>query len=130
MFVWLPTGFGKSVCFELLLFVYDHKLGRVRTHTCSLVLVLSPLLTSLMVNQVTNLKLRGVSTAIISSSDKISTALQATEQDLRKCSSLFNIVPEAVLGHKWRDSIKKSEVSDRIMAIVIDEAHCVSKWWV
>ena len=71
MFVRLPTGFGKSVCFKLLPFVYDHKLGREGTKTCSLVLVLSPLI-SLMVNQVTNLKLRGVRTTIISGSDKIS----------------------------------------------------------
>ena len=126
VFIWLPTGFGKSVCFELLPFVYDHKLERVGTQTRSLVLVLSPLI-SLMVNQVTNLKLRGVSTAIISGSDKISKNLQATQKDLKTCSLLFS-VPEAVLGHKWRDSIENPDVADRIVAIVIDEAHCVSKW--
>ena len=49
MFIWLPTGFGKLICFELLPFVYDHKLGSVGTHTCGLVLVLSPLI-PLMVN--------------------------------------------------------------------------------
>ena len=43
------------------------------------------------------------------------------------CSLLFS-VPEAVFGHKWRDSIENPDVSDRIVAIVIDEAHCVSKW--
>ena len=26
VFVWLPTGFGKSVCFQTLPFVFDHKL--------------------------------------------------------------------------------------------------------
>ena len=66
VFVWLPTGFRKSACIKLLPFVYDHKLGRVGTHTRSLVLVLSPLI-SLMIDQVTNLKLR-----VIPGSDKIS----------------------------------------------------------
>ena len=82
VFVWLLTGFGKSVCFKLLPFVYDHKLGRVGTQTRRLVVVLSPLI-SLMVNQVTNLKLRRVSTAIISGIDKISNNLQATQKDLK-----------------------------------------------
>ena len=66
MFSWQLDS--ENLCFKLLLFVYDHKLGRVGTQTCSLVLVLLPLI-SLMVNQVTNLKLCGVSTAIISGSD-------------------------------------------------------------
>ena len=125
VFIWLPTGFRKSVCFELLPFVYDYKLGRIGTQACSLVLVLSPLI-SLMVNQVTNLKLRGVSAAIISGSDKISKHLQATQKDIKSCSLLFS-VPEAILGHRWRDSIENPEVADRIVAIVIDEVHCVSK---
>jgi ATP-dependent DNA helicase RecQ len=114
------------VCFELLPFVYDHKLGRVGTQTRSLVLVLSPLI-SLMVNRVTNLKLHGVSTAIMFGSDKISKRLQATKMDLKNCSLLFS-VPEVVLGHKWRDSIENPDVADKIVAIVIDKAHCVSKW--
>ena len=27
-FVWLPTGFGKSICYECLPFLYDFKLKR------------------------------------------------------------------------------------------------------
>jgi len=26
--VWLPTGFGKSMCYEVLPFVFDDQLGR------------------------------------------------------------------------------------------------------
>jgi len=29
VFIWLPTGFGKSVCYEMTLFVMDCKLRRV-----------------------------------------------------------------------------------------------------
>ena len=51
VFVWLPTGFGKTVCFEVLPFMFDMKLGRVD----SLVVVVSPLV-SLMIDQVRSLR--------------------------------------------------------------------------
>ena len=28
VFVWLPTGYGKSICFQVLPYVFDFKLGR------------------------------------------------------------------------------------------------------
>ena len=42
VFVWLPTGFGKSICFQTLPFVFDFKLGFVGAQwkycfSCSLV---------------------------------------------------------------------------------------------
>ena len=27
VYVWLPTGFGKSICFQALPFVFDYKLN-------------------------------------------------------------------------------------------------------
>ena len=60
IFLWLPTG--KSLCYEVLLFVLDDKLGR---HG-SVVIVISPLV-SLMVDQVQSLRQRSVNAAITSS---------------------------------------------------------------
>ena len=102
--------------FELLPFLFDHKLGRIGTRCCSLVLVLSPLI-ALMVNQVVNLRKIGIKVAIMSGSSQVGPTMQANEMDLKECSLLYSI-PEAILGHKWRDCIKMSEVSNRIVAIV------------
>ena len=43
VFVLLPTGFGKSLCFQMLPFVTDYKLCLVGTEKSSAVLVISPL---------------------------------------------------------------------------------------
>ena len=47
LFTWLPNEFGKSLCYEMLPFVFDVK----RVCVDSLVIVVSPLL-SLMIDQV------------------------------------------------------------------------------
>ena len=61
MFVWLLTGYGKSLCYQVLPFLFDHT-GR---RTDSLVVVVSPLV-SLMVDQVHVLQQKGVKAAIMS----------------------------------------------------------------
>jgi len=45
VFVWFPTGYGKSICYQLLPFVFDVKLGRTNAPLVdrSVVLVISPL---------------------------------------------------------------------------------------
>ena len=66
VFLWLSTGFGKSICFQVIPFLFDYKLGRIESPLPqrSVVVVVSPLV-SLMVDQVTSLCLRGVSAAIL-----------------------------------------------------------------
>ena len=104
VFVWLPTGFGKSMCYEALPFVMDCKLARVNRESdqyissCSGVLVISPLI-SLMVDQVLSLRRRGVDAAIISHGGGVKKELLATETDLSKCSLLV-CAPEAVVGYR------------------------------
>ena len=66
-FLWLPTGFGKSLCYECLPFLFDFKLGRTRDPHRHSVLIISPLV-SLMTGQTASLK-RGVAAAILSSHD-------------------------------------------------------------
>ena len=42
-FVWLPTSFGKSICYECLPFTFDSTLGHIQSSDLkSLVIVISP----------------------------------------------------------------------------------------
>lgn len=124
VFLWLPTGFGKSICYEVLPFVFDVKLARVD----SVVIVVSPLV-SLMTDQTRSLRSRGVKAAIMSSMGGVEKDLLATADDLERSSFLF-CAPEAIVCGRWRESLEKPELSDRVVAVAIDEAHCVSKWYV
>ena len=54
------TGFGKSICYEVLPFMFDKKLGTDN----SLVIVVSPLV-SLMVDQVHSLRSRSVKVSVM-----------------------------------------------------------------
>ena len=120
VFLWLPTGFGKSLCYEVLPFVFDDKLGKKD----SVVIVVSPLI-SLMVDQVRSLRSRSVRAAVMSSGrSKIDKEFLAKDDDIRKCSLLF-CAPEVIDTSKWRETIAKSDFSSRVVALVVDEAHCV-----
>ena len=49
IFLWLPTGFGKSICYETLPFVFNYKHSDGGTGGgCSVVLVVSPLVSLIM----------------------------------------------------------------------------------
>ena len=81
VFVLVPVGFGKSI-YEVLPFLFDFKLGRVHGQTKSLVIVVSPLV-SLMADQVSSLRHRGVEAAIMSS----------------KCATVVNFLATETFTH-------------------------------
>lgn len=121
VFAWLPTGYGKSICYQVLPFLLSS------THDVSLVIVISPLV-SLMVEQTRALRKVGVKAAILSSAaSKVDRTLTATEEDLSTCRLLF-CAPEAVLCSTWRETVQSKDVAERVVAVAVDEAHCVSKW--
>ena len=130
VFVFLPTGFGKSVCFQVLPFLFDHKLGLSDGSEKRCVIVVSPLV-SLMVDQVRSLKSKGVHAVVISSSSRENTIVdrefRATETSLSSASLIFSSL-EALTHTKWREALENPVVSHRVCAVVVDEAHCVSKW--
>jgi superfamily II DNA helicase RecQ len=77
-----------------------------------------------MADQVSSLRHRGVEAAIMSSKCATVVNFLATERDFHTCSFLFGS-PEALISSKWRELI---DTADRIVAVVIDEENCVSKW--
>ena len=51
----------------------------------------------------------------------------ATEKSLGS-DTLFFCSPEALFISKWRDDFERPGFFERIVAVIVDEAHCVSKW--
>ncbi len=104
---------------------YKHKEDGTDANS-STVIVVSPLVT-LMEDQVSSLRKRGVKASIITSSTSICKENRATDHNF-STDSIFFCAPEALTNTKWRDAIDKPEFSVRVVAVVVDEAHCVSKW--
>ena len=129
VFLWLPTGFGKSICYEVLPFLFDYKSSRAGPGN-STVLVVSPLV-SLMVDQVCSLRARGVCAAIMTGNRGVTDKeflAQDGGVDLSKYSLLFSS-PEAIIeSERWRELLLKPPLNKNIVAVAIDKAHCVSKW--
>ena len=120
----LPTGYGKSVCYQVLPFLMDHKHNR--PEGTSAILVVSPLL-ALMEDQVSGLRRRKVSCSIISGSPAVAKEKLCDDRSLFR-DSIFFLAPEAVVTPRWRAVFEMESFARRIVAIAIDEAHCVSKW--
>ena len=131
VFLWVPTGYGKSICYQMLPFLLDVKLGRTRLPSCerSVVLVVSPLV-SLMVDQVSSLQKRGVSAGILSGNRGVDKKLVATEGDVVEGKfRLLYSAPEAIVSSiQWKQLLLVPPLTTCVVAVTVDEAHCVYKW--
>ena len=111
-FVLMPTGGGKSLCYQL-----PALLGE------GLVIVVSPLI-ALMQDQVSALLQLGVDAAFLNSTlsghEQRDVMHRAREGRLR----LLYVAPERLMQPQTLDEFKALNVS----LIAIDEAHCVSQW--
>ena len=59
---------------------------------------------------------------------RVAECLLATKDTLDSASLFCS--PEALIEDKWRDALEKPGFSERVCAVAVDEAHCVSKWYV
>ena len=122
VFVSLPTGSGKSLCYCLLPKAFDFLRQSVESSQC-IVVVVSPLI-ALMQDQVRAMTERGVSAVCAGMADD---ALAGSV-----CSGDFQLVflsPESLLtDDRWRDMLQNSVYQERLVGLVVDEAHCVKKW--
>ena len=109
VFVWLLTGYGKSICYQTLPHLFDYKMKRLGNQLTrrSVVLVVSPLV-SLMVDQVSSFRRAGInSAAILSGNTGVDDKLTASGRDIQE--GKFNLLysaPEAIVGvNRWRQML-------------------------
>lgn len=115
VFVSLPTGFGKSVIYNIIPIC----LKRLFPSLDPFVLIISPLI-SLMEDQISNLKDKGINAVLLHKDLDSSVILEHSHVF---CS------PECLLSSaKWRKAMILDKFGEQLAAICIDEAHCIVKW--
>ncbi|MEO8884505.1 MAG: ATP-dependent DNA helicase RecQ [Mucilaginibacter sp.] len=108
----LPTGGGKSVCFQIPALAKD-----------GICIVISPLI-ALMKDQVENLKAKGIDAiAIVSGMGKREVDI-ALDNCIYGPVKFLYLSPERLLSELVRERIKYMNVN----LIAVDEAHCISQW--
>ncbi len=108
----MPTGSGKSLCFQLPPIVRE-----------GLTLVVSPLI-ALMRDQVAQLRELGVEAGSLNSSSDVDERRRIAQRLRERTLRLLYIAPERLL----RDDVNAYLRGASIDCIAVDEAHCVSQW--
>jgi len=112
VFALLPTGGGKSLCFQI-----------PALHRTGLTIVVSPLI-ALMKDQVDQLQAAGVAATFLNSTLSSAEARSRLSGLHRGEWRLLYVAPERLMLDNWQENLKAWNVT----AIAIDEAHCVSEW--
>ncbi len=110
--VLMPTGGGKSLCYQLPALLRDG---------CGI--VVSPLI-ALMRDQVAGLVEAGVKAAVLNSTLNFDEAAAVERRLLAGDLDLLYVAPERLVTPRCLNLLDKA----RIALFAIDEAHCVSQW--
>ena len=90
----------------------------------SVVLVVSPLM-SLMNDQVQYLRAKGLTAVMCSGNTECESVRSAITEG--KFQIIF-VMPEILFDKNWTDVFRSPTLTERLVAFVVDEAHCVKKW--
>jgi len=110
--VLMPTGGGKSLCFQLPTLMLP-----------GMTIVISPLI-SLMKDQVDALRANGISADLINSSLSQNEIVAVMERAKAGKLKILYIAPERLSVLGFEDFLHGLQIS----LIAIDEAHCISEW--
>ncbi len=111
-FVIMPTGAGKSLCYQLPAMVKD-----------GLAIVISPLI-ALMKNQVDQLNAYGINARFLNSTLSKGEITRLKKDCVTGLVKLLYVAPESLNKEENIEFLRKVNVS----FVAIDEAHCISEW--
>ena len=111
-FVLMPTGGGKSLCYQL-----------PALHRAGTAIVVSPLI-SLMKDQVDALQANGVAAACLNSSLSAEDASDTLRELRAGRLDLLYVAPERLMLSGFLEMLRTMPIA----LFAIDEAHCVSQW--
>ena len=110
--VLMPTGGGKSLCYQIPALVRD-----------GVGIIVSPLI-ALMQDQVVALQQLGISAAFLNSTLDANSANAIEQQLVRGEIDLLYVAPERLMTERFLSLLDKAPLA----LFAIDEAHCVSQW--
>jgi ATP-dependent DNA helicase RecQ len=116
LLVVMPTGGGKSLCFQLPALLQ-----------AGVMIVVSPLI-ALMQDQVTALQANDIAATFLNSSLAFAEVRQREAQLLRGEVKLLYVAPERLLNPTFLELLDRIQSQVGISACAVDEAHCVSEW--
>lgn len=108
----LPTGGGKSICFQLPAMMRD-----------GLCIVITPLV-ALMKDQVRNLVNKGIPACAIHSGLSNGEVIDELERTAQGAYKFLYISPERIETTAFREIVEDLVIN----LIAVDEAHCISQW--
>jgi len=110
--VLMPTGGGKSLCFQLPALMLE-----------GIAIIISPLI-SLMKDQVDALLSNGITAGLINSTLSQIEIARVMEQVKTGRLKILYVAPERFAVHGFEDFLHTLKIN----LIAIDEAHCISEW--
>jgi ATP-dependent DNA helicase RecQ len=111
-FVLMPTGGGKSICYQIPALILE-----------GTTIVVSPLI-ALMKDQVDGLKANGITAEFLNSSLDTTEQQEITERLLKNEVKLLYVSAERLLSPQFNRILKRIKIN----LFAVDEAHCISSW--